>query len=58
MFRGGRFFPDTVYNCSVFIYSTVAGHTCEINLIVRWCRTRSPAVARRAVLPHSTLSSS
>jgi len=22
------------YNCSVFIYSTVAGHKCEINLIV------------------------
>jgi len=24
-----------VYNCSVFIYSSVAGRKCEINLIVK-----------------------
>jgi len=31
------------YNCSVFIYSTVAGRKCEINLIVHCCESTRPA---------------
>jgi len=42
------------YNCSVFIYSTVAGHRCEINLITN---TTSGATALLSVVKRCSKSS-